>query len=112
MKLILQPHDVQLTPEVRTYAEAKIGRLDRHFDRIIEARVEFELESRRGVDPPKAVSLLVHLSGITLKATTTAREWKVALDEVTEKMDEQLRRRKARMVEHRARPLDRLVEET
>lgn len=112
MKLILQPHDVQLTPEVRTYAEAKIGRLDRHFDRIIEARVEFELESKRGVDPPKAVSLLVRLSGVTLKATAATRDWKVGLDQVAEKMDEQLRRRKARLVEHRAPPLDRLVDET
>ncbi|MEA2682812.1 MAG: putative sigma-54 modulation protein [Chloroflexota bacterium] len=112
MKLILQPHDVQLTPETRTHAEARIGRLDRHFDRIIEARAEFELESRRGVDPPKAVSLLVHLSGVTLKARAIGREWNSVLDQAVVKMDEQLRRRKERLVEHRAPPLDQLVEET
>jgi putative sigma-54 modulation protein len=110
LNLIFTTHDVQLAPAVRTYADEKVRRLDRHYDRIVDARLEFELESGRGSDPPKAVKLHVHVSRAVLTARATAREWRVALDEVVDKMDEQLRRRKQRMAEHRPAPMVREVE--
>lgn len=112
MNLIFTTHDVQLAPDVRTYADEKVRRLDRHFDRIVDARLEFELESGRGSDPPKAVKLLVRVSGAVLMARVTAREWRAALDEVVDKMDEQLRRRKERLVKHRPAPVVKKVEGT
>ena len=105
MNLIFTTHDVQLAPDVRTYAEEKVQRLDRHFDRIVDARLEFELESGRGSDPPKAVKLLVRVSGAVLTARTTARDLRTAVDQVVDKMDHQLRRRKERLVEHRPAPV-------
>jgi putative sigma-54 modulation protein len=85
---------------MRDYAEGKIRRLDRHFDRIIDARLELAPAGRHSIDPEKVAQLQVHLPGSVLKGSVTARGIREAVDLVVDKLDEQLRRRKERIQDH------------
>ena len=100
MNLTIGTHDVTLLPGLRTYAETRVRRLDRHFDRILDAHLQFEPETGRGPGVPTTVSLRVHVSGGMFKAEVTASMVRESIDRVIDKMDEQLRRRKERLNEH------------
>ena len=100
MNIEIHARDVVLPDALRSYAESKIRRLDRHFDRIIVAHLEFELVGHRQVDPSKTAELRVHVNGIIVKGRVTAREIREAVDLVVDKVDEQLRRRKERIKDH------------
>jgi len=103
LNLIIHSHDVPLTPDLREYAEGKIRRLDRHFDRIIDARLELEMTGNHSTAPARLVALHVHVTGGILQGSVTARETQEAVDRVVDKLDQQLRKRKERLQEHRAR---------
>ena len=92
--------DVVLPDPLRTYAETKIRRLDRHFDRILDAHLQLDLDGRKRMDPSKTAELRVHINGTIVKGKVTAQELREALDLVVDKVDEQLRRRKERIKEH------------
>ncbi len=105
MNVIIHSHNVPLDQSLKDYAEAKLRRLDRHFDRIVDARLEFDVDGRKSVDPEKTASLHVHVSRSLLSAKAKARDLHEAVDLVVDKLDEQLRRRKERITTHRgARP--------
>lgn len=87
-----------LSDQLRGYAEAKILRLDRHFDRILDATMDISAASNPPIAAERVAELRLHLgTGALVKAKATARDLRAALDRVIEKADEQLRRRKERL---------------
>jgi putative sigma-54 modulation protein len=99
MNLVIYAHDVPLPPTLRTYAEGKVRRLDRHYDRILDARLELDLAARKSL-----AELLIHVHGAMVKGKATAQRMQEAVDLVVDKVDEQLRRRKERIKDHKALP--------
>jgi ribosomal subunit interface protein len=93
-----------LDQPLKDYAEAKLRRLDRHFDRIVDARLEFDLESGKSVDPMKVAALHVHVSHAVLSGKVKGRDLRQTIDLVVDKVDQQLRRRKERLTGHRPGP--------
>ncbi|MEA2645630.1 MAG: putative sigma-54 modulation protein [Chloroflexota bacterium] len=94
-------HAVDVSSSLRQYAEAKVRRLDRHFDRIIDARLDLDVAGKHSVDPPKVAELHVHVNGGVVQGKVTAHGLREAVDLVTDKVDEQLRRRKERIKGHK-----------
>ena len=104
MNLVIHAHDMTLPATVRAYAEDKVRRLDHHFDRILDARLEFDLQTRKRLNAPKQAELLVHVQGGFLKGKATAPHLQEVVDMVVDKVDAQLRRRKERVKDHKAPP--------
>jgi putative sigma-54 modulation protein len=104
LKLKINAHNVTITDALRDYAEAKVRKLDRHFDRIHEARLEIEAAAKRASDPIRALILHVHVNGSVLEGRVQSRDLMAGVDQVVDKLDEQLRRRKERLTEHRGVP--------
>ena len=75
------------------YAQQRLGRLGRHFDRILDVEVEFENESRRGTASACAVDITVHTDGRRhplAHARETAADARSALDLTLDKVDRQV----------------------
>jgi putative sigma-54 modulation protein len=104
VNVTIHSHNVLLDQPLKEYAEAKLRRLDRHFDRIVDARLEFDLESAKGVEPMKVASLHVRVSRAVLSGKVKGRDLRQTIDLVVDKVDLQLRRRKERLTAHRATP--------
>lgn len=104
MNVTIHSHNVPLDQTLKDYAEAKLRRLDRHFDRIVDARLEFDLETGKGVDPVKVASLHIRVSHAVLSGKVKGRDLHQTVDLVVDKLDQQLRRRKERLTAHRASP--------
>jgi len=75
------------------YAERRVARLSRHFDRVVEAEVEFAPESKRAAAPMCSVQITVRTDGRRhplAHAHETAADARAALDLALDKVDRQV----------------------
>jgi putative sigma-54 modulation protein len=84
----------------RDYIERKMQRLERMLDDRSEAEVELRLEGNRKVDDSHIVDVSLLVDGKSLRGTATASTFKVAADDVIDKLER-------RTVESKQRPRDR-----
>lgn len=93
MKLILIPHGVTLTKAIEDHVVAKIEKLD-HFDkRAIDARVTLEHDHNRAPERAFSCSMRLSMRGPDLFAEDREADLYAAIDIVTKKMEQQIRKR-------------------
>ena len=93
VKVVVHDRTEELPARIRTYAEQRLHRVARHFDRVVEAEVEFARESGRGPSSFCAVQIIVRMDGRRLplaKAREVAPDPKAALDVALDKVDRQV----------------------
>jgi ribosome hibernation promoting factor len=104
VKVVIHDRTERLPASLRSDAERKLGRLSRHFDRVLEAEVHFEEESRRSRERAVVSRILVHAVGRKtplLKAAEKAGDEQAALDLALDKIDRQVRKLKEKRRERR-----------
>lgn len=110
MKVVIHDRTNELAPRLRNYTERRLNRLNRHFDKVLEAEVHFAPESRRGEDALSAVRILVHMDGRKkplIKAEERGRGLKATLDLALDKVDRRVVKLKEKIVDrHHAGPED------
>jgi putative sigma-54 modulation protein len=73
----------------RTYAETKLGRLERLLDDRSEAVVELSTESHRTTDTSHIVDVTLDVNGRVLRGTASAANHRAAIDQVLDKLERQ-----------------------
>jgi putative sigma-54 modulation protein len=104
MEILIQAKKAAADPQMKTYAQAKLEKLARHFDHILQARMELGTEKNKSLETMKVAELTVHVTGRTgniLKAVQSAEHMNEAVDLVIDKMDRQIRQHKEKLKEHR-----------
>ena len=82
-----------LSNQLASYAQRRLSRLSRHFDRIVDVEVDFQRESRRGSNPDCSVWITVHTDGHRhplAHANEKAADPRMALDLALDKIDRQV----------------------
>jgi putative sigma-54 modulation protein len=90
MKVQVQARTGAADARLKGYAQAKLERLGRHFEHILEARLDLGTEKNRSLENRKVAHLTVHVHGTILKAEQTADAMQEAVDLVIDKMDRQI----------------------
>ncbi len=93
MKVVIHDRTEDLPPSLREYAERKLARLSRHYDRVVEAEVHFEEERLRSQKRVHVSRIIVHLDGRNspvLKAEERAVDPQFALDLALDDLDRQV----------------------
>lgn len=93
MRVMVHDRTEGLPLRLVTYAERRLERLSRHFDRIAEVEVEFEHESRRGGTPNCLVQITVRTDGrrhALAHARETGADARSALDVALDRIDRQV----------------------
>jgi putative sigma-54 modulation protein len=104
MEILIQGKKNAADPGIKAYAQAKLEKLTRHFDHILEARMELSTERNKSLEDVKVAELTVHVTGRTgniLKAVQSADHMNEAVDLVIDKMDRQIRQHKEKLKDHR-----------
>jgi putative sigma-54 modulation protein len=104
MEILIQAKKSAADPRIKAYAQAKLEKLARHFDHILEARMELGTEKNKSLENMKVAELTVHVTGRTgniLKAVQSAGHMNEAVDLVVDKMDRQIRQHKEKLKDHR-----------
>lgn len=104
MEILIQAKKNAADARIKAYAKAKLEKLTRHFDHILEARMELSTERNKSLEDVKVAELTVHVTGRTgniLKAVQSAEHMNEAVDLVIDKMVRQIRQHKEKLKDHR-----------
>src|SRR4030081_3912797 len=104
MEILIQAKKNAADPRIKAYAQAKLEKLARHFDHVLEARMELSTERNKSLEDVKVAQLSVHVTGRTgniLKAVQSDEHMNEAIDLVIDKMDRQIRQHKEKLKDHR-----------
>jgi len=96
MNIIVTGRHLEITPALKTYAEKKIRRFDRYLSSIAEAIVTITVEKYR-----HKVEVLMKANGVLIQAEGTTNDVYSSIDEVTEKLERQVKKYKEKLVSHR-----------
>ena len=98
MNLHLTGHHVDITPAIRDYVVAKLERINRHFDHVIDVNVVMTVEKL-----DQRIEANVHLSGKDIHVQAHDGDMYAAIDGLMDKLDRQVLRHKERFgVKHSA----------
>ena len=89
MNLHLTGHHVEITPAIRDYVVAKLERINRHFDHVIDVNVVMTVEKL-----DQRIEANVHLSGKDIHVQSHDGDMYAAIDGLIDKLDRQVIRHK------------------
>jgi putative sigma-54 modulation protein len=93
MNLQLTGQHVEITPAIRNYVLAKLERISRHFDHVIDVNVVMTIEKL-----DQKVEANVHLSGKDIHVEANDADMYAAIDCLSDKLDRQILRHKERFM--------------
>ncbi len=101
MKLILSTHNLKLTKAIEAHVVKCITKLD-HFDpRAIDARVTLEHDHTRAPEKQFSCSIRLAVHGPDLFAKDVESDLYAAIDLVTKKIEQQIRKQHSRYKTHK-----------
>ena len=94
MRTIVKGKNYEVPEAIRTYAERKLGRLERLLDDRSDATVELSVEQHRSDQDSHIVDVTLVIDGQTLRSSASAATHKAGIDVVLDKIER-------RAVDHR-----------
>ena len=85
MILNITGRNFEVTPAIRDYVQAKLGRLDKHFDSIVNAQVILSTEPQQ-----HKAEVTLHLTGKHLHCSDTESSLYAAIDLLADKLERQI----------------------
>ena len=96
MNLNLTGHHLDITPAIRDYVVAKLGRVTRHFDHVIDVNVVLSVQKLR-----QKVEVNLHARGKDIHVEAVAADMYAAIDALADKLDRQVLKHKEKLALHR-----------
>jgi putative sigma-54 modulation protein len=96
MNILVNGRHLEITPALKNYAEEKIKKFERYSSDITEATVTLSIEKYR-----HKAEVLLKANGMLIQAESVTGEIYSAIDEVSEKLDRQVKKYKEKLVSHR-----------
>ncbi len=96
MQINFTGHNVEVTPALRSYAEEKLNKLVRHFDKITSIHVVFDVEKLRQI---AEASIMITKGEVY--ARSESEDMYASIDSLIDKLDRQLIKHKEKIRNHR-----------
>ncbi len=91
MQLHVKGKNLEVSDSIRSYAERKLGKLDRQLNDRARVEVELQVEKNPSIAANQVAEATVWLKGHTLRAREASRDMKASIDELTEKLLRQVK---------------------
>lgn len=85
MNLTITGHHLEITPAIRDYVNAKLDRITRHFDQVIDVNVTLTVEKLI-----QKIDANVHIRGKEIHAQSEDGDMYAAIDSLADKLDRQI----------------------
>lgn len=95
MQINLTGHHIEITDSLRNYVNDKMGKLERHFDKVSNTHVILSVEK----DMHKAEAT-VHMTGNDIFAESHEPDMYAAIDFLVDKLDRQVKKYKEKLKNH------------
>ena len=96
MNLTLTGHHLDITPAIRDYVMAKLDRVTRHFDDVIDVNVVMSVDKLR-----HKVEVNLHARGKDIHVEAIEPDMYAAIDALADKLDRQVLKHKEKRELHR-----------
>ncbi len=96
MDLKITGKNVELTPELNQYIKKKLGKLNLHLSKILEAKLEITKEKTRSPGQRYIAQITVNSSGTLLRAEERGKDLLTVIDKVAAVMERQIERFKGK----------------
>jgi putative sigma-54 modulation protein len=96
MNLHLTGHHLDITPAIRDYITAKLLRVTRHFDHVIDVTVVLSVQKLR-----QKVEVNLHTRGKDIHVEAVEADMYAAIDALADKLDRQVLKHKEKLALHR-----------
>jgi putative sigma-54 modulation protein len=96
MNLSVSGHHLEVTAAIRTYVHAKLERVSRHFDHVIDAHVILTVDKLR-----QKAEVTLHVRGKDLHCECEDADLYAAIDLLADKLDRQVLRYKDKRYDKR-----------
>jgi putative sigma-54 modulation protein len=96
MNLNLTGHHLDITPAIRDYIVAKLDRVTRHFDHVIDVAVVLSGEKLR-----RKIEVNLHARGKDIHVEAVDPDMYAAIDAIADKLDRQVVKHKEKLALHR-----------
>ncbi|HKT40776.1 MAG TPA: ribosome-associated translation inhibitor RaiA [Rhodanobacteraceae bacterium] len=97
MQTQVSGHQIEITPALRDYVDARRERLVRRFDRLTSLNVVLEVEKNRLANRAEGT---LAAAGTVLHADAVDQDMYAAIDALFDKLDAQVRRHKDKKTTH------------
>jgi putative sigma-54 modulation protein len=104
MNLHLTGHHVEITPAIREYVTAKLARINRHFDHVIDVNVIMTVEKL-----DQKIEANVHVAGKEIHVQANDADMYAAIDGLIDKLDRQVLKHKERFAPRHATGIKRMI---
>jgi putative sigma-54 modulation protein len=88
--------NLDITDAMKNYTEEKLGKLEKFFDHIIDAKVIMSYNQTRNVDPAR-VEVQINVPTGIVRAEENGQDTYAAVDKAVDKLERQLKRFKDRL---------------
>jgi putative sigma-54 modulation protein len=107
MALLINAHNLELTPKLQNYVEKKTGRLDRYMPHLVETTVDLTEQNARNTEERQIAQLTVRdRHGVILRAEERTSDVFAAVDAVVDKMYRQISRYRGKLKQRQRRGRD------
>jgi putative sigma-54 modulation protein len=95
MNLSVTGHNLVVTPAIRSYINAKMDRVLRHYDHVIDARIVLSLDKLR-----QRAEVTLRVPGRDIFVECEQEDLYAAIDGMADKLDRQVVKHKTRVADH------------
>jgi putative sigma-54 modulation protein len=100
MNLTISGHHLEVTPALRDYVTAKLNRITRHFDQVVDVEVLLSVDNQKEKDKRQRATCRLGVKGNDLFAESSHEDLYAAIDDLMDKLDRQVARHKDKKQAH------------
>ena len=100
MNLTISGHHLDVTPALRSYVTAKLDRINRHFDQVVDVKVLLTVEKQKEKEKRQRAECRIGVKGNDLFAESSHEDLYAAVDELVDKLDRQIVKHKDKLQSH------------
>lgn len=103
MNLNISGRNLEVTPAIRDYVKTKIGRINKHFDNVVDSQVMLSIDRLR-----HNAEITVRVPGKDIHCAAEDENLYAAIDLLADKIDRQVIKYKQKTQNHAHEPLKRV----
>jgi putative sigma-54 modulation protein len=92
MRLQVKGRNVEVSDSLRTYAEEKLGKLERHLNDPTRVELELAIERNPSIAQNQVAEATVWTKGPVLRARESSTDMKASIDQLADKLARQVKR--------------------
>ncbi len=110
MNLTISGHHLELTPAIRDYVHAKLERIRRHFDHVIDAAVILTVDKLTEKEKRQKAEITLRMRGKDVHVESIAQDLYAAIDGLVDKLDRQVIKYKTMIQDHQHQAIKHMPE--